>query len=166
MAEGAKPFARRILHTMLRVGDVERSKAFYCGLLGMRVLRFTDRPEQQYSLTFVGYGTEADSTVLELTYNYGTTAYELGTAFGHLAISVASAAETCAQAAAQGFTVSRPAGPVKGGTTVIAFLTDPVSGSCRECDLKAWALHCSSHPTSTTPHAPMTACPRMATRWS
>ncbi len=112
---------------MLRVGDPERSKAFYCGLLGMRVLRFTDRPAEKYSLTFVGYGSEADSTVLELTHNYGVEKYELGSAFGHLAISVQSCAAACAEAAAQGFTVSRPAGPVKGGTTVIAFLTDPVS---------------------------------------
>ena len=111
---------------MLRVGDPERSKAFYCGLLGMRVLRFTDRPAEKYSLTFVGYGSEADSTVLELTHNYGVEKYELGSAFGHLAISVQSCAAACAEAVVQGFTVSRPAGPVKGGTTVIAFLTDPV----------------------------------------
>ena len=139
-AAAPQPFARRLLHTMLRVGDLERSKAFYCGLLGMRVLRFTDRPEQQYSLTFVGYGDEASSTVLELTYNYGVTKYEVGTAFGHLALAVASAAATCAEAAAQGFTVSRPAGPVKGGKTVIAFLTDPVRpcwarGATRPADL-------------------------------
>lgn len=117
--------ARRILHTMLRVGDLEKSKAFWCGLLGMQVLRFTDRPEHKYSLTFVGYGTEADSTVLELTYNYGVDKYEVGTAFGHIAISVDDAAATCAAAAAAGFTVTRPAGPVLGGTTVIAFLQDP-----------------------------------------
>ena len=111
---------------MLRVGDLERAKAFYCGLLGMRVLRFTDRPAEKYSLTFVGYGSEADSTVLELTHNYGVEKYEQGSGFGHVAVSVPSCAAACAEAAAQGFTVSRPAGPVKGGTTVIAFLTDPV----------------------------------------
>ena len=130
---------------MLRVADPERSKAFWCGLLGMRVLRHTDRPEQQYSLTFVGYGSEADSTVLELTHNYGVDAYEMGNAFGHIALSVESCAAVCAEAAAQGFTVSRPAGPVKGGTTVIAFLTCPVRWAARP-GAALWPPH--SPPTS------------------
>jgi len=110
---------------MLRVGNLEKSLEFYCGFLGMQKLRQTDRPEHKYSLTFVGFGGEDAHTVLELTYNYGVEKYELGTAFGHLAVSVASAAEVCAEATRRGYTVSRPAGPVAGGTTVIAFLTDP-----------------------------------------
>jgi len=110
---------------MLRVGDVEKSKAFYCDFLGMKVLRFTDRPEHKYSLTFLGYGPESEHTVLELTFNYGVEKYELGSAFGHIAIGVENCAETCAEAARLGYTISRQAGPVLGGTTVIAFLVDP-----------------------------------------
>jgi lactoylglutathione lyase len=116
---------RRILHTMLRVGNLARSVAFYCDVMGMRVLRTTDRPEQQYSLTFVGYEDESEGPCLELTYNYGVESYELGTAYGHIAISVDNAAEACARVAAAGGNVTRPAGPVKGGRTVIAFITDP-----------------------------------------
>ena len=116
---------RRILHTMLRVGNVERSIKFYCDVLGMRVIRTTDRPEQGYSLTFVGYGDEASGAVLELTQNEGKESYDLGDAFGHVAIAVPDAAAACAAAAAAGAVVSRPAGPVKGGTTIIAFLKDP-----------------------------------------
>lgn len=92
------PGARRLLHTMLRVGNLEKSLAFYCDFLGMTTLRKTDRPEHKYSLTFVGYGGEDAHTVLELTYNYGVEKYEIGTAFGHLAISVENAAEVCAEA--------------------------------------------------------------------
>ena len=117
--------ATRFLHTMLRVGDVEKSKAFYCGIFGMQVLRSTDRPDQQYSLTFLGFGSEATHTVLELTYNYGKTSYEMGTAFGHLALAVDNAAQACEKVAAAGFKVTRPPGPVIGGTTVIAFVEDP-----------------------------------------
>ena len=113
------------MHTMLRVGDIEKSKDFYCSFLGMKVLRYCDRPEHKYSLTFLGYGSEADHTVLELTYNYGVEKYEIGGAFGHIAISVDDAAETCSEATRRGYTVARPAGPVLGGTTVIAFLVDP-----------------------------------------
>ena len=115
----------RLLHTMLRVGDLARSVDFYTRLLGMRVLRTTDRPEQGYSLTFVGFGSEEQGAVIELTYNYGVASYELGTAFGHLAISVPDVAAACAAIAAAGGVVTRPAGPVKGGTTVIAFIRDP-----------------------------------------
>ena len=116
---------RRLLHTMLRVGNLEKSVEFYTRVLGMRVLRTTDRPEHKYSLTFVGYGDESDSTVLELTYNYGVDKYELGTAFGHLAIAVDDAAATCKAVQDAGFVVSRAAGPVLGGSTVIAFIVDP-----------------------------------------
>ncbi|MGH8850561.1 MAG: lactoylglutathione lyase [Casimicrobiaceae bacterium] len=115
----------RILHTMLRVGDLERSVAFYTGVLGMKVLRTTDRPAQKYTLAFVGYGDESTQAVLELTYNYGVERYEPGDGFGHIAIEVPNAADACAQVRAKGGTVTREAGPVKGGTTVIAFVQDP-----------------------------------------
>jgi lactoylglutathione lyase len=110
---------------MLRVGDLERSIAFYTGVLGMKVLRTTDRPEQKYKLAFVGYGDEGSQAVLELTYNYGVDRYQLGDGFGHIAIEVPDAARACADVRAKGGTVTREAGPVKGGTTVIAFVADP-----------------------------------------
>jgi lactoylglutathione lyase len=115
----------RLLHTMLRVGDLDRSVRFYTEVLGMRVLRTTDRPEQKYSLAFVGYDTEDKASVIELTYNYGVSRYEMGGAFGHLAIEVPDAAQACAAVRAKGGKVTREAGPVKGGTTVIAFVEDP-----------------------------------------
>ena len=115
----------RILHTMLRVGDLDRSIAFYTGVLGMKVLRTTDRPEQKYKLAFVGYGDESEGAVLELTYNYGVDGYELGTAYGHVAIAVPDAAAACQAVRTKGGNVTREAGPVKGGTTVIAFVQDP-----------------------------------------
>ena len=115
----------RLLHTMLRVGDLERSVAFYTGVLGMKRLRTTERPEQKYSLAFVGYDTEDRASVLELTYNHGVERYEMGTAFGHLAIEVPDAAKACDAVRAKGGKVTREAGPVKGGTTVIAFVEDP-----------------------------------------
>jgi lactoylglutathione lyase len=115
----------KILHTMLRVGDLPRAVDFYTGVLGMKVLRTTDRPEQKYKLAFVGYGDEAQGAVLELTYNYGVGGYELGTAFGHIAIEVPDAAAACAAVRNKGGNVTREAGPVKGGTTVIAFVQDP-----------------------------------------
>ena len=115
----------RMLHTMLRVGDLQRSIDFYTGLLGMQLLRTTDRPEQKYSLAFVGYGPESEHAVIELTYNYGVDHYDLGTAFGHLAIGVDDVAACCERVRAGGGKVTREAGPVKGGTTVIAFVEDP-----------------------------------------
>jgi lactoylglutathione lyase len=115
----------KILHTMLRVGDLPRAVDFYTGVLGMKVLRTTDRPEQKYKLAFVGYGDESQGAVLELTYNYGVDGYELGTAFGHIAIEVPDAAAACTAVRNKGGTVTRDAGPVKGGTTVIAFVQDP-----------------------------------------
>src|SRR5581483_3338134 len=115
----------RILHTMLRVGDLERATRFYTDVLGMRVLRTTDRPEQKYRLAFVGYGDESQHAVLELTYNYGVDRYDLGNAYGHIAIGVPDVAATCAAVKAKGGTVTREAGPVKGGTTIIAFVQDP-----------------------------------------
>jgi lactoylglutathione lyase len=115
----------RLLHTMLRVGNLERAVKFYTDVLGMTLLRTTDRPEQQYSLAFVGYGTEDRNSVLELTYNYGVGTYDHGSAFGHIAIEVPDAKAACDAVRAKGGAVTREAGPVKGGTTVIAFVTDP-----------------------------------------
>ncbi|MDH3318400.1 MAG: lactoylglutathione lyase [Betaproteobacteria bacterium] len=115
----------RLLHTMLRVGDMQRSVKFYTEVLGMKVLRTTDRPVQKYSLAFVGYDDESRASVLELTYNYGVDKYDLGTAYGHVALEVDDAAKTCEAVRAKGGKVTREAGPVKGGTTVIAFVEDP-----------------------------------------
>jgi lactoylglutathione lyase len=110
---------------MLRVGDMQRSVKFYTEVLGMKVLRTTDRPEQKYSLAFVGYDDESRASVLELTYNYGVEKYDLGSAYGHIAIEVEDAARACEAVRAKGGRVTREAGPVKGGTTVIAFVEDP-----------------------------------------
>jgi lactoylglutathione lyase len=115
----------KILHTMLRVGDLQRSVDFYTGVMGMQLLRTTDRPEQKYRLAFVGYGDESKGAVLELTYNYGVDRYDMGSGFGHIAIEVPDAAAACAAVRAKGGAVTRDAGPVKGGTTVIAFVQDP-----------------------------------------
>ena len=119
----------RLLHTMLRVGDLQRSIDFYTQVLGMNLLRTTQRPEQQYDLAFVGYGTNPEHAEIELTYNYGVDRYDLGTAYGHIAIGVPDVAGTCAalrsKAAALGGAITREPGPVKGGNTMIAFVTDP-----------------------------------------
>ena len=115
----------RFLHTMLRVGDLQRSIDFYTKVMGMKLLRTTDRLDQKYSLAFLGYESNPNQSELELTYNYGTTQYEMGTAYGHIAIGVEDAAATCAAVKAVGGNVTREAGPVKGGTTVIAFIQDP-----------------------------------------
>ena len=115
----------RLLHTMLRVGDLERSIDFYTNVLGMKLLRKTDRPDQRYTLAFVGYGDEREHAVLELTYNYGIDRYDLGEAYGHIAIAVPDAKAACDAVRAKGGKVTREAGPVKGGTTVIAFVQAP-----------------------------------------
>lgn len=115
----------RFLHTMLRVGDLDRSIAFYTEVLGMQILRRKDYPDGKFTLAFVGYGDEVDHTVLELTYNWGVEKYELGTAFGHIAIEVEDAYKACEAVAAKGGRVTRPAGPMKHGSTVIAFVEDP-----------------------------------------
>ena len=115
----------QLLHTMLRVGDLQRSIDFYTKVLGMKLLRTTDRPEQKYTLAFVGYGSNPEHAELELTYNYGVDRYEPGTAFGHLAIGVDDAYAACDRIRAAGGTITREPGPVKGGTTVIAFVQDP-----------------------------------------
>jgi len=119
----------RLLHTMLRVGELKRSTDFYTQVLGMRLLRTTQRPEQKYDLAFLGYGTNPEHAEIELTYNYGVDRYEMGGAYGHIAIGVPDVAATCdavrSKAQQFGGAITREAGPVKGGTTVIAFITDP-----------------------------------------
>ena len=115
----------RFLHTMLRVGDLQRSINFYTSVMGMKLLRTTERPEQKYSLAFVGYGSNPEQAEIELTYNHGVSSYDLGSAFGHIAIGVADVKSTCERIRAGGGTVTREAGPVKGGSTVIAFVADP-----------------------------------------
>lgn len=115
----------RYLHTMLRVGDLQRSIDFYTKGFGMKELRRNDVPDGKYTLAFVGYGGEDSNTVIELTYNYGTEKYDLGTAFGHLAIGVPNVAETTEQLRSFGAKVTREPGPVKFGSTIIAFVEDP-----------------------------------------
>jgi lactoylglutathione lyase len=115
----------RLLHTMLRVGDLQRAIDFYTQVLGMELLRTTDRPDQKYSLAFVGYGKNPDHAEIELTYNYGVDRYELGTAYGHIALGVPDVYAACEKIRANGGNITREPGPVKGGTSVIAFVTDP-----------------------------------------
>ncbi|MCA6058485.1 lactoylglutathione lyase [Thalassolituus sp. ST750PaO-4] len=115
----------RLLHTMLRVGDMDRAIEFYTKVLGMTLLRKHDNEEYQYTLAFIGYQPESEGAVLELTYNWGTSEYDLGSAYGHIAIEVDNAAEACERIRNHGGNVVREAGPVKGGTTVIAFVEDP-----------------------------------------
>ncbi|NGE24135.1 lactoylglutathione lyase [Klebsiella pneumoniae] len=115
----------RVLHTMLRVGDMQRSVDFYTKVLGMRLLRTSENPEYKHSLAFVGYSDESEGSVIELTYNWGTDSYEMGTAFGHIALGVDDVAATCDAIRKAGGNVTREAGPVKGGTTIIAFVEDP-----------------------------------------
>ena len=115
----------RILHTMLRVGDLQRSIDFYTKVLGMKLLRTSDNPEYKYSLAFLGYGSNPDHAELELTYNWGTDSYDMGSAYGHIAIAAENIHATCDQVRAAGGNITREPGPVKGGTTVIAFITDP-----------------------------------------
>ena len=115
----------RILHTMLRVGDLDRSLAFYTEVLGMRELRRTDYPTGRFTLAFVGYGPESEGAVLELTHNWDTSSYDIGSGFGHVAIEVTDAYAACEQIKTRGGKVVRDAGPMKHGTTVIAFVEDP-----------------------------------------
>ena len=115
----------RFLHTMLRVGDMQRSIDFYTRVMGMQLLRTTDRPDQKYSLAFVGYASNPEQAELELTYNYGTDRYDMGTAYGHVALGVDDIYATCEQIRTRGGNITREPGPVKGGDTLIAFITDP-----------------------------------------
>ena len=115
----------RILHTMLRVGDLQRSLEFYTSVLGMRVLRKKDYPDGRFTLAFVGYGDESETAVLELTHNWDTKGYEIGTGYGHVAVEVDDAYKACEEVKKRGGKVTREAGPMKHGTTVIAFVEDP-----------------------------------------
>lgn len=115
----------RLLHTMLRVGDLDRSIQFYTEILGMKLLRQSENTAYKYTLAFVGYGDEIDNTVLELTYNWDTSEYDLGSAFGHLAIEVDDIYQVCDVIREQGINIKREPGPVKGGSTIIAFIQDP-----------------------------------------
>ena len=115
----------RILHTMLRVGDLQRSIDFYTQVLGMKLLRKSENPEYKYTLAFLGFEANPAQAEIELTYNWGVEQYEIGTAYGHIALGVKDAYADCARIKAAGGNVTREAGPVKGGNTVIAFVTDP-----------------------------------------
>jgi lactoylglutathione lyase len=115
----------RMLHTMLRVGDLGRSIAFYTGILGMKLLRRKDYPGGKFTLAFVGYGEELDHTVIELTHNWDTDSYDLGNGFGHIALAVEDAAAACEAIHQQGGNVVREAGPMQHGSTIIAFVEDP-----------------------------------------
>lgn len=115
----------RLLHTMLRVGNLEKSIEFYQSILGMRLLKRSDNEQYKYTLAFLGYDEIENSTVLELTYNWGVESYDMGEAFGHIAVEVDDVYEACDKIKAQGGIVTREAGPVKGGTTEIAFIKDP-----------------------------------------
>lgn len=115
----------RILHTMVRVGDLQRSIDFYTRVLGMKLLRQSENSEYKYTLAFVGYGDEKDEAVIELTYNWGVSEYELGTAYGHIALEADDIYATCDALRAAGAKITREPGSVKGGTTVIAFVEDP-----------------------------------------
>lgn len=115
----------RILHTMLRVGDLDRSLAFYTDVLGMKLLRRNDYPEGKFTLAFIGYQDESEGAVIELTHNWGTSSYDLGNGYGHIALEVDDAYDACARIKEKGGNVTREAGPMKHGTTVIAFVEDP-----------------------------------------
>lgn len=115
----------QMLHTMIRVGDLDKSIDFYTRLLGMKLLRRNDYPDGRFTLAFVGYGDESANTVIELTHNWDTPAYDLGNGFGHVALGVPDIYATCAQLAEAGAKITRPPGPMKHGTTVIAFIEDP-----------------------------------------
>ena len=115
----------RMLHTMIRVGDLDRSIDFYTHVLGMKLLRRKDYPEGKFTLAFVGYDDESEQAVIELTHNWGVESYDLGSGFGHVAIEVDDVYAACDEIKRRGGTVVREAGPMKGGTTVIAFVADP-----------------------------------------
>jgi len=137
----------RILHTMLRVGDLRRSIDFYTKVLGMTLLRTSENPEYKYSLAFVGYGGgNPGQAEIELTYNWGTDHYELGTAYGHIALGVPDAYAACDRIRAAGGQVTREPGPVKGGTTVIAFVTDPDGYKIELIQTKSTIHHEERHP--------------------
>jgi lactoylglutathione lyase len=129
----------RLLHTMIRVGNLDESLDFYCNKLGMKLLRKHDFPSGEFTLAFVGYGAEHDQTVIELTYNWGVSSYEIGTAFGHLAIGVDDIYQTCAELKAKGVKVTREPGPMKHGGATIAFIEDPTGYKIELIELKRGA---------------------------
>ena len=126
----------RMLHTMLRVGNLEESLAFYCDVLGMKLLRQKDYPGGEFTLAFVGYGDESDNTVIELTYNWGTASYDIGDGYGHIALGVGDIYATCDAIKAKGGNVVREPGPMKHGSTVIAFVEDPTGYKIELIQLK------------------------------
>lgn len=140
----------RLLHTMLRVNNLEESLKFYCDVLGMKLLRQKDYPGGEFTLAFVGYGDESDHTVLELTYNWGTDKYDLGNAYGHIALGVDDIYSTCEQIKTQGGKVTREPGPMKHGSTVIAFIEDPNG-------YKVELIQLSSHSSSSEKEAAASA---------
>lgn len=115
----------QFLHTMLRVGDLKRSIAFYTQILGMKLIRTSENPQYQYSLAFLGFAANPEQAEIELTYNWGVDSYDMGTAFGHIALGVPDVVQACERIRAAGGNITREPGPVKGGTSVIAFVTDP-----------------------------------------
>ena len=125
MMSGTRPAATRILHTMLRVKDLEATLRFYTELLGMRLLRRDEYPEGRFTLAFVGYGAEEDAAVIEFTHNWDTTSYELGTAYGHIALAAPDVYALCDELKSRGARIARSAGPMKHGARVIAFIEDP-----------------------------------------
>ena len=125
MTHATPPSVTRILHTMLRVRDLDATLSFYTGVLGMRLLRRDDYPEGRFTLAFVGYGSEEDSAVIEFTHNWDTASYELGTAYGHIALAAPDVYALCEELRNRGARIVRPAGPMKHGTRVIAFIEDP-----------------------------------------
>ena len=115
----------RLLHTMLRVGDLQRSIDFYTNVLGMKLLRTSENPEYKYSLAFVGYGPESEEAVIELTYNWGVDQYELGTGYGHIALEVEDVYKACEDIRSRGGKITREPGPMKHGSSILAFVEDP-----------------------------------------
>ncbi len=137
----------RLLHTMMRVGNLQRSIDFYTQILGMKLLRTSENPEYKYSLAFVGYGNNPDHAEIELTYNHGIDNYDMGTAFGHIALGVPDVYAACEKIKASGGNVTREAGPVKGGKTVIAFVTDPDGYKIELIERKGEAVASGPAPT-------------------
>lgn len=135
----------RLLHTMLRVGDLQRSIDFYTRVIGMKLLRTSENTEYQYTLAFVGFGSNPEHAELELTHNWGVSSYELGTAYGHIALAVADVAAACDRIRAAGGVISREPGPVKGGKTVIAFVTDPDGYKIELIQTKSTTYEASRH---------------------
>ncbi|MFM6196552.1 MAG: lactoylglutathione lyase [Planktothrix sp.] len=143
----------RLLHTMLRVGNLDRSLKFYCDILGMKLLRQKDYPGGEFTLAFVGYGDESEQSVIELTYNWGVEQYEIGTGYGHIALGVDDIYGTCEQIRAAGGKITREPGPMKHGTTVIAFVEDPDGYKIELIQLGTQGSHSQKETTVATTHS-------------